>query len=204
MQDACIHVCSHLDALSAIRFAATCKSIRAVVKDSVDNRADLLSKRVVMSMVHDLQAHLLSEYQLYTVLQFQIDNSKYFPGCKYFSVCLDSDAHRGVVNTGFGLDIPDVNMFIHLPWRKNHFPLQDSRPFQFFSICPSTDMAGTVDHASYENGLFKALLETHIIWTPTSPFRSFDEINLEIAHNDMHAYDDEYFHLSLGDFDHDI
>ena len=212
MQDACVHVCNHLDALSAVRFAATCKCIHAAVKDSVDNRTDLLPMRVVMSTVRDLQAHLLSEYQLHTVQQFDITYSKNFPGCKYFGVSLDSDARRGVVMTGFALDTPDLTVSMLLPWRKNHFPLRDPEQYQSFSICPSTDTAGVVDHASYENGLFKALLETHIVWTPTSPFRSDAEIDLEIARNDAHAYDDEYFHLndneyfhlSLGDFDHDI
>ena len=187
MQDSYVHVCSHLDTLSAIRFAATSKSIRTAVKGLVDNRCNLLPKRVVMPMVRDLQEHLLSKYLLHTVLAFQVAEHK----C--FHVDLKSDATERVARVWFTLDDPSVHMSMHLPWRKDYTP--GSEQYQSFTIDPTTEMAGTVDHAKYGDGLSKALLEREIIWTPTSHSRPFDTYD-EVRYNEMHAYDTDDEHVT--------
>jgi hypothetical protein len=183
MQDAYMHICSHLDTISAIRFAATSKSIRTAVKESVDSCTTLLNKRVVMPMVHNLQEHLISEYHLHTVLAFHVSERE----C--FHVYLKSDANEHVVRIHFTLYDPSVSMSMHLPWRKHYTP--GSETYQSFIIYPTTEMAGVVDYAPYENGLSVALLEREIIWSPTFSSQLYDMYDDDIYSHDTN-YEDMY------------
>ena len=65
-------ICGHLDILSAVRFASTCKTIRAAVKGAVDGREELLPKRVALALVASLQQHLKIEREMPTTLLFDV------------------------------------------------------------------------------------------------------------------------------------
>ena len=124
LSQAMVVACEHLDVISATRLASCNKELWSDVKPRLDQRPELLPKRVIMVFLKELQPHLISEYQMPTTLLMSVDDywqpnsySRY-PDRKE-RIMRVVDARRvSRLRIKWSLDKPnEFELFFRLPWR---------------------------------------------------------------------------------------
>ena len=124
LSQAMVVACEHLDVISATRLVLCNQELWSDVKPRLDQRPELLPKRVIMAFLKEMQSHLVSEYQMATTVAMSA--SGYWkptqhlrdPQAKERTLRVLDEDRTPRLRIKWSLDTAnEFELFFRLPWR---------------------------------------------------------------------------------------